>query len=515
MDLLRARIQVDRELVRRGTLFDFFKMAWPLVDPAPLVPNWHLDLKCTHLQAVSEHEIKRLLINEPPGCAKSNTVNVIWNAWEWIHRPITKFLYASYDASLVGTRDGGKLIKLLQSDWFVARWGELLPPGKPAASAFETRAGGFRFSTSPSGKGTGRHGDIRVIDDPLKPKDAAGGATQTANALRFVSGWMANTWSSRATNQTTVRDVLVMQRLHDEDPSGEWLARGDVVHLRLPMRYDPEDPCETPWGKDPRTQPGELLFPQRFPEEVVQKMHDLDMGPEVFEAQCQQRPQRKGGGVFKRDDWRFWHFQEGVPEPCLCKDCWRAMRTLPGHVGPRMCQPLPPSGFESQSWDCAFKKTELTDFVCGAAFRVNLGLVFLLDLVNERMRFSETVQAIRDMSLKHPQAYDKLIEDKANGPAVEDALSSEIPGLTLVTPMGGKEARANAGSIFFTSHRFFVPHPEIVPWVWAYMRQHEAFPKSVNDDQVDATSQFLVYLRANGTNVDQFAQAMRRLRGEK
>ncbi len=511
MDLLQATVQVDRELIRKGRFFHFFRMAWPMIDPAPLTLNWHLEEKCNHLEAVSNGEIRKLIINEPPGSGKSNTVNVLWNVWEWVKRPETKFIYASFDASLVGTRDGGKVIRLLESDWFKTRWGSILPPGKPAASKFDTVAGGFRFSTSPGGKGTGRHADIRVIDDPLKPRDASGGATMTRNALRAVSAWCADTLSSRATDQTKVRDVLVMQRLHEEDLAGEWLLKGNCVHLCFPMIFDPENACKTAWGGDRRTQPGELLFPARFPDWKVQEMRDVDMGPDVFEAQCQQRPQRKGGGIFRRDWFRFWAYREGVPEPCVCNDCWAAKRTLPGHEQVRMCAVLPQDGFDVQSWDCTFKKSETTDFVSGCVFRVHSSRVFLIDRQNERMSFTQTVHAIRAMSQKWPHAYDKLIEDKANGPAVEDVLKSEIPGITLVNPEGGKEARANAGSIYFSGGRFFVPHPMNAPWVYAFIDQHEKFPRGANDDDVDSTSQVLIRLRRHG---EAFSAAMRKLRGE-
>lgn len=512
MDLLQQRIAVDQEIVRRGSFYDFARMAWPLIDPAPLVLNWHLEEKCTHLEAVSRGEIKKLVINEPPGSGKSNFVNVLWNVWEWIKRPQTKFLYASFDASLVGTRDGGKVIKLLESDWFKARWGVLLPTGKKAASHFETVAGGLRFSTSPSGKGTGRHGDIRVIDDPLKPKDASGGATMTKNALRFVSGWIADTWCSRATDQTTVRDVLIMQRLHEEDPAGEALAKGDCVHLCLPMLFDPDNACTTQWGGDRRTKKDELLFPQRFPQWKITQMREIEMGEEVFAAQCQQRPQRKGGSTFKREWWRFWHYNDTTPEPCLCDKCWMLKRTLPGHEQTRMCQPLSPTGFEFQSWDCTFKDVETSDFVCGGVIRASLPYVFLLECQNERLSITNTMQAIRSMSARFPKTHDKLIEDKANGAAVQDLLKAEIPGITLVNPEGGKESRANAGSIYFSSGRFFLPHPSLVPWVWPYMAQHEGFPRAANDDMVDMTSQGLVRLRQFG---EHFSAAMRKIRGEK
>jgi predicted phage terminase large subunit-like protein len=520
VDLLAARVATDRAIVAKGTLYDFFAMVWPMIDPAPLTLNWHLEEKCKHLEAVSAGLIRKLIINEPPGFGKSNTVNVIWNAWEWVKRPQTKFLYASFDASLVGTRDGGKVIKLLQSDWFRLRWGDLLSPGKPAASWFETKAGGFRFSTSPGGKGTGRHANIRVVDDPNKPKDVSGGGTMTRTALRAVSEWAANTLSSRATDLRTVRDVLIMQRLHEDDLAGEMLAKGGWVHLCLPMVFDPASACFTEWsggsGGDRRTFAGELLFPERAPQEVVDELKNDKMGPDVFEAQCQQNPVRPGGTVFRREWWKFWHYREGIPAPCLCDACFKAKRSRPGcptRTEIQICRPLPPTGYEAQSWDCTFKKTDTTDPVAGGVFRVNMGGVYLVDCKNERASFTDTVQSLRVMSLKWPHAYDKLIEDKANGPAVENALRAEIPGLTLVNPQGGKEARANAGSIYFSGGKLFLPHPDIYPWVWSYMTQHESFPRGVNDDMVDMTSQLLVRLKAH-SSLESFAAAMKKLRGE-
>ena len=511
MDLLSQRIAVDRAIVQKGSFYDFFRMAWSLIDPAPLVLNWHLEEKCNHLQAVSNGEIRRLIINEPPGSGKSNTVNVLWNVWEWVLRPQTKFIYASFDASLVGTRDGGKVIRLLGSEWFKLRWGNILQPGKQAASMFETTAGGFRFSTSPGGKGLGRHADIRAVDDPLKPGNAREGVHITGVMLRAVLDWWADTMSSRATDQTTVRDVLTMQRLHEIDLAGDWLLKGDCVHLCFPMVYEPDRACRTRWGGDRRSIPGDLLFPQRFPQDVVDRMRTTEMGEDVFAAQCQQRPVRKGGTLFKRSWWSFYDVQDGVPQPCLCDECWAARRTLAGHEQVTQCVVLPRSGLEVQSWDCTFKKKTDSDFVSGGVFRLDQNRVFLLDRVNERMGFTDTVQALRHMSQKWPRALDKLVEDKANGSAVEDTLKSEIPGITLVNPEGGKESRANAGSIFFSSRRFFVPHPRLAPWVWAYMIQHELFPKGPNDDDVDMTSQVLVRYRKFG---EHFAAAMAKLRGE-
>lgn len=241
---MNLEIAIDRQLVAKGSLYDFVEIAWPLVEPSAFVGNWHLEEICAHLEAVSRCDIRYLVINIPPGTGKSLLTGVFWPVWEWINRPETKFFYASFDASLV-CRDAGKMIKLMRSDWFGSRWGNLLSRGNLAESDFDNRSGGFRFSTSIGGKGTGRHGNIKVIDDPLKPKDVLGGTTLTKNALKEASDWMANTLASRMADPTTDRRVIVMQRIHEEDPAGEAIETGDYEVLRLPMRYDAAQPCKT------------------------------------------------------------------------------------------------------------------------------------------------------------------------------------------------------------------------------------------------------------------------------
>ncbi len=513
-DLLAARVNVDRALAAKGGLADFVRMAWNEIEPTPLVWNWHLDVVCDHLMAVSHGEILRLVINVPPGTGKSSLVNVFWPAWEWTQRLGTKFIYASYDGSLVGTRDGGKVIKLLRSPWFIERWGDLLESGKQAASFFANTRGGFRYSTSVAGAVLGRHSDIQVVDDPIKPKDANGGATFSKNQIRAVSEWWSGTMATRAVDHATFRRVIVMQRLTYDDLAGEMLRTGDYVHLRLPMRYNPAKPCVTKWGGDIRVTKGELLFPGKFPEPAVTRLETKEMTPPQVAAQLQQEPQVEGGGLFKRAKFRFWHDRLGVLEPCtqgenggICDECWNAETLF--HHGAAFCELLPDAGNDIQSWDFTFDRTDTADYVAGGVIRTLLERHYLIDCVNERMDIVEAIQALKDMTQRHPKAYDKLIENKANGPAVVTLVKNSVPGVTLVEPQGSKESRAAVASLAFHPGDFFVPHPDLYPWVWPVLKQLEGFPKATYDDVVDMISQAVVTLRKHGTG---FADAMRALR---
>jgi phage terminase large subunit-like protein len=99
------------------------------------------------------------------------------------------------------------------------------------------------------------------------------------------------------------------------------------------------------------------------------------------------------------------------------------------------------------------------------------------------------------MSAKWPAAATKLIEDKANGPAVIQELQHDVAGLIAINPEGGKIARAQAVSPQCESGNVYLPHPAIAPWVDALIEEFAQFPNGHHDDQVDSMSQALNRLR--------------------
>lgn len=497
---------LDRELVARApnSLHEFSKLAWGLVEPVPFVDNWHIGAICERLQAVSAGEIKRLVINIPPGTTKSLTVSVFWPLWEWIERPATKWMFASYDASL-SRRDGLRMLKIIQDPWWERRWETRLTDPRPSATDFQNTDGGFRFSTSVAGKATGRHSDIQVVDDPSKPKDVSGSMQTTRKAIESVSVWWRETMSSRRSDPETFRRVIVMQRLNEDDLAGEMLREGGYDHLCLPMRYERTITCvcgRECSPEDKRREDGELLCPERFPESVVQALETREMGPSVAAAQLQQRPTPASGGIIQKSWFRYWHVRDGVRPPrddqfpCVQEFC----KVLPER-----------KGAELQSWDMTFKGADGSDFVAGGVWLHVSPDFFLLDQVCSRLSFIEACQALLDMSKKHPRALTKLIEDKANGPAIEDTLKKKVPGIVLVNPQGGKEARLHAVSGLFQAGNVYLPHPDLAPWVPSYRVQLSTFPRGVHDDMVDQTSQALLKL---GVRSVPFVDAMRAVRDQ-
>ena len=145
-----------------------------------------------------------------------------------------------------------------------------------------------------------------------------------------------------------------------------------------------------------------------------------------------------------------------------------------------------------QSWDCAFKDLETSDFVVGQVWGRQGSAYLLLDQVRDRMDCPTTVKAVRQLSQRWHGSVAKLIEDKANGSAVIQMLTHDIPGILPVTPEGGKVARAQAVSPLIEAGNVYLPHPQFMPWVNDFIEECAAFPNGAHDDQVDAMTQALL-----------------------
>ena len=296
MQLTQADLlAIERELCKRS-LAEFAKRAWRVLEPAtPLKWGWALDAICEHLEAVTSGEIKRLLINVPPGCLKSMLVGVIWPAWEWGPRNLQSMRYlGTAHKQDLAVRDSTKCRRLIQSEWFQKLWPVELTGDQNAKTKFENIKTGFRESMSFTSL-TGSRADRVLLDDPLSADDANSEAALRAAEITFTESL-----PTRVNNDQSAI-VVIMQRLHDKDTSGIILKRDlGYVHLCLPMRFEAERKCVTSIGfEDPRTKDGELLFPERFGESQVKELEAI-LGSYASAGQLQQRPAPREGGMFKR-----------------------------------------------------------------------------------------------------------------------------------------------------------------------------------------------------------------------
>lgn len=287
-------LAVEREHCRRK-LINFTRRAWSVLEPGqPYVHGWHMDAIAEHLEAITSGQITRLLINVPPGTMKSMSVGVFWPAWEWGPRgmPSMRYIGASHEESLA-TRDNVKLRRLVQSQWFQERWPLGMVADQNAKSYFENIHTGWSQSCAVKAM-TGRRGDRVKWDDPHNVEDSHSDAA-LAEAVRVFT----ETLPTRVNNPATSAIVVVMQRLSQKDVA-EYILENDLgyEHLCLPMEFEaPRLPTCIGFA-DPRTEVGELLFPERFPREVVERDKKV-MGVYAVAGQFQQRPAPPTGGEFE------------------------------------------------------------------------------------------------------------------------------------------------------------------------------------------------------------------------
>lgn len=454
------------------------------------IPGRHINAVCEHLQAVTEGEISSLLINIPPGHAKSLLVSVLWPAWEWTRDPGIRSIFASYALDL-SKRDCRRSRELIESDWYQARfvageWG--MAKDQNTVLHIVNTAKGERMSTAPGAKGTGFRGDKVVVDDPHNVKEQ-----ESETEKRKVRNWWTGTMSTRFNNPKNRKRVVVMQRIAEDDLSGHCIEAG-YEHLMLPARYEPDRKCSTSIGfEDWREEEGELLFPQLFDEQAVDDL-EQDLGPAQSAAQLAQKPAPSDGLIFRSQWLQFWWDPELGPEP----EPWEVkVDDGDGITREHICpQRVLPTQFirQIQSWDCSFKDSETSDYVVGQVWGALSAAYFLLDQKRAKLKFPGTRAAIIAMTRKWPLSLKKLVEDKANGTAIIQSLKNRVPGITAFDPKTkSKVERAESVTDAWEAGNVWLPHPRQFPWVVDFIAEHLAFDRGKHDDQVDAQTQALIH----------------------
>lgn len=509
-ELALTMIRAERA---RRSLRAFIRLAWPIVEPAdPLISNWHIDACADHLEAVARGQIQNLLVNIPPGHGKSKVFGVIFPAWVWTWNPAWRAICASY-AERLALRDAVASRELISSPWFRSSYsdpdGWRLKGDENMKSLYANTKSGQRQSTSVGGGGTGFRGNLVLADDPLNALDVLSKPVRDQ-----VREWWFRTMSNRLNDPRRDSRVCVMQRLHADDLSAHILAAGNVEHLCLPSEFEPERRARTfyivrnghaerrQFFEDPRGERGELLFPQRYPAEVLQdEKSPSKLGEMGYAGQHQQRPSPPGGGMYKRAAWRFWKPDGTSPDHS-------ASRPPECYTGP--AEPLPLGEIEQTiiSVDASFKKTVDGSFVAMHVWSKAGAKRFLRDRVHARMDFDESARALLSLIARWPDARAKIIEDKANGPAIISSLEAMgVSGLIAVSPEGGKEARAQAMLPYHAAGNVYLP--DGAPWLDEYVQEHADFPLGATDDDVDAQSQALLHLEGVQGAADLWLTAFR------
>lgn len=458
----RDRVARDTERIRERcqNLSGFIREAWHVLEPAQgYVHGWHIDAICDHLEAVTRGDITRLLINIPPGTMKSLVASVFWPAWEWGPRglPSMRYLTTSYAEKYV-KRDSRRMRDLVASDWYRTLWPDIELVRAGEMSFANTKTGnreGMAFASL-----TGGRGDRVIIDDPHSTETAESDAEREATTRIF-----RESVPTRLNNPATSAIVVIMQRLHEKDVSGQIKSLGlDYDHLMLPMEFDPKRRCRTSIGfQDPRTQDGELLFPERFPRAVVERDKKV-LGAYAVAGQFQQEPAPRSGGMFQRSDFEI---VDAVPATTNRVRRWDFAAT----------DPKKQKGSSDPDWTVGLRLSE------------HRGMYYIEDIVRDRKSPAGVETMLKNTATQDGKQVRVVIpqDPGAAGKSNVAHLIKLLVGWNVraVLETGSKVDRANPVSAQAEAGNIRLVRG---PWNEAFLEEISMFPSGAHDDQVDALS---------------------------
>jgi len=459
----------------------FVPQAWPILEPTPFIPNWHLDAICDHLQAVTDGYIHALLINIPPRHMKSLAVSVFWPVWEWINHPESRWLYASYAHSLA-IRDSVKCRRLIDSDWYQRNWGDrfMLTTDQNTKARFDNDRTGCRIATSVGGTATGEGGDRVVVDDPHNVTHRDSDRKRIATLE-----WWDQTMTTRLNDPAKGAKVIVMQRVHERDLSGHVLSQGGYVHLCLPAEFEPTRRCIIQLDnfsfEDERTEPGALLWPERVgPAQIAD--FKLRLGPRGYAGQFQQRPAPASGSRFERSWFRYYRKTRNRYE-------------LLDHASARVIEidkcnrfaVMDPAGTEpEQNKRPCYTVIQVWDVTPDAPYEM-----LLVHQYRKQVQTPEAAEAAAKI-VKEFEPNFIGVEKDGLGLGIVQTLKQQ--GLTVkpIKARGSKEARSETAEI--RMHAGQVWFPEKAPYLFDLEHELLHFPLGEFSDQVDALSHAAIYV---------------------
>lgn len=406
------------------------------------------------LQDIVEKKSPRLIICAPPRSGKSELVSRRFPAYVLGRYPDLSFIGTSYSSDLAGSFSKD-VQRIMEEPSFHEVFPDVYIPAKGIPSKGAVRQAdrfdiidykGSYYTVGVGGSLTGRGANCLVIDDPVSNMQDA----LSERVRDSTWDWYTSTAYTRLAPGGGL--IVMCTRWHMDDLIGRLLTAQDlgegdnwkVINFPAIAEFDEQ-----------YRKAGEALHPERFNLDALLKIRK-SVGERVWAALYQQHPVPDGGGLFKADWIQHW-----TPE------------TLPEHFDAMV-----------MSWDMTFKETNVSDFVVGQVWGREGANFYLLDQVRARMDFVKTLDAFVKLVEKWPNFRRRLVEDKANGPAIISALKDKITGIIPITPKESKEARAASVTTLWEAGNVWLPPVDTHPWVKReFIPELLSFPAGAHDDQ--------------------------------
>jgi predicted phage terminase large subunit-like protein len=444
----------------RRDFFYFVQEFWEVVIPETPVYNWHIPYLCDELQEVAQKVFERqpkeydLIINIPPGTTKSTIATVMFPVWCWINDPSIRSLTASYSASL-STDHSIRSRDIIRSEKFRSFFPNIsLKSDQDGKTHYKNTEGGERYATSVTGTVTGFHAHIIIVDDPLNPKEASSELQrETANSFMDV------TLSTRKVHKSVTPTILVMQRLHESDCTGNWIKKDGkkIKHICLPGEIS--DKVNPPELK--KKYINGLLDPVRLSRSDLTELK-INLGSYGYSGQIGQTPTPQGGGI-----WKKW------------------ITPVPDELFPNKLESL------GSDWDLAYTAKEENSASAYVTAGIYENKMYIDEIGFEWLEFPKLIHWMKTKKFPH------YIEQKASGKSAKQTLTNQgIPAIEVPVEGGDKVARTMMATPYAEAGMVLC-RQRIINKLYNDDRQGILnFPKAEHDDLNDALTQSINRLLA-------------------
>ena len=440
--------------ITRESFYDFLLEFWECIISEKYIDNWHVPYICNELQIVAERVFKNqkkaydLVINVMPGSTKSVIVSIMYPAWCWTRMPSLRFIGGSYAHQLAMdlSRKNRQLVKATK---YQLCFPTKMRSDQDAKTFFMNEAGGMRLGMGTGGI-AGFHAHIIAIDDPLDPNKAVSDIE-----LASANKWINESLAQRKVDQTLTPTILIMQRLHQNDPTGATLERtgGEGIrHICIPAEITEDvKPPEIA-----RHYIDGLFDPVRMPRETLAQKRKL--GQYMYSGQYLQSPTMPSGGMFL---WEQIHVER---------------RTSPLKKAVRY-------------WDKAGTEGDGAHTV-GLKMAIDKqDKLWILDVIRGQWDTARRERIIRQTAEADGHSVIIGVEQEPGSGGKESAENTvkNLRGfiVKLDRPTGDKVIRADAVSTQVNDGDVYM---EPGPWNTEFLDEIRHFPLSKYKDQVDALS---------------------------
>jgi predicted phage terminase large subunit-like protein len=458
------------------TLYEFVQCFWNEVSDAPFKSNWHIPYICGELEELAERVARRepkladVIINIPPGTTKTMVCSVMFPVWCWTKWYWMKFITGSYSDDL-SLESADKSRDIMRSDKFQMMYPNIgIQEDKNTKSNYRICQkerdkngkvkrivlGGGRYSTSVGATITGFHGDINIWDDLINPKQA-----MSEVLLKTVNDWVDQTASSRKTDKDVSVTVLIMQRLHQNDPTGHLLDKKDkkIKHLCLPGEILAYRDKVRPIELISKYVDG-MLDPVRLSLSALKEMQ-ADLGQYGYAGQVGQHPTPPGGGMFKVANFQI-------------------IQSIPSEIHQTHAM---------RYWDKAGTKDGGKRTAGVKLVKLSNNRFIIVDVIKGQWASEEREMVIRRTAEMDGRNCEVGIEQEpgSGGKESAEATVRNLTGFVVHKdlPHGDKVFRADPYSVQVNNGNIMLLQGD---WNNDFIEEHRFFPFGTFKDQVDAAS---------------------------